>query len=329
MRFNLIYAAHKLLKTSRYPVTMKIFQEELGRACQKDEVSRDTVERVVKDLQNFQAPLTNEKRPGYPGGWYYTDESYELPGLWFSADQLAGLLITEQALEQMQAGFLADYLKEFKSMIKLLLGKSGSDLGDFEGRIKLLRHAQRQNQYEHFPMVGLALLRNQKLAITYYTRGRDKREDRNISPQRLILYRDNWYLDAYCHNRKALRQFSVDCIEQAKIINETAYLLEKDELNKFINETYGIFYKELTDWAVLRFSATQARWIKNEVWHPKQIGEFLPCGKYELRVPFGESTELIRDILKYGAEVEVVEPEKLRQEMVKILEKTLEKYKND
>lgn len=304
MRLDRIYEVHKLLKTSLYPVPMKRFQETLGRSSGKENVSRDTVERIFTDLrERYHAPIEYSRKDDRPNGYYYTDNSYELPGLWFSADQLAGLLILEQALEQMQAGFLAEYLKQFKGVIKQLLGKNNSEMGTIEGCIKLLHYGQRKNQYKHFSTVALALLRSQRLKINYYTRGRDKHTDREISPQRLILYRDNWYLDAYCHESKALRTFSIDCIETAEILNTPIQVLDEKLLDEFMNKTYGIFYQELSDWAVLRFSQTQARWVKNEIWHPNQKSKFLNDGRYELQVPFGETTELIRDILKYGSEV--------------------------
>jgi predicted DNA-binding transcriptional regulator YafY len=36
--------------------------------------------------------------------------------------------------------------------------------------------------------------------------------EREVSPQRLVHYRDNWYLDAWCHLREDVRSFSIDAI---------------------------------------------------------------------------------------------------------------------
>mgnify|MGYP001029072094 CR=1 FL=1 len=63
---------------------------------------------------------------------------------------------------------------------------------------------------------------------------------------------------------------------------------------------------------MLRFTADAARWVADERWHAEQRGHFLLDGGYELTVPYGNPTELVMDILKYGAEVEVVAPEDLR-----------------
>lgn len=65
-------------------------------------------------------------------------------------------------------------------------------------------------------------------------------------------------------------------------------------------------------WATLRFSPKLARWVAAERWHPEQVGTLLEDGRYELKLPYSEDTELVMDILRYGAECEVVGPEGLR-----------------
>jgi predicted DNA-binding transcriptional regulator YafY len=53
----------------------------------------------------------------------------------------------------------------------------------------------------------------------------------------------------------------------------------------------------------------------------------LKDGTYELKVPYSDSRELIMDILKYGADVKVVEPESLRKSVVETLRAAIENYK--
>jgi predicted DNA-binding transcriptional regulator YafY len=67
--------------------------------------------------------------------------------------------------------------------------------------------------------------------------------------------------------------------------------------------------------------------VADEVWHPEQEGRQLPDGSYELRIPYRDSRELVMDILRHGAHVEVLEPESLREEVKKELAKTLDRYR--
>jgi predicted DNA-binding transcriptional regulator YafY len=63
----------------------------------------------------------------------------------------------------------------------------------------------------------------------------------------------------------------------------------------------------------LAFTPLRARWVASELWHPKQKGSFDAAGRYILELPYADHRELIMDILKYGADVEVLGPESLRQ----------------
>jgi proteasome accessory factor C len=133
-----------------------------------------------------------------------------------------------------------------------------------------------------------------------------------ISPQRLVHYRDNWYLDGWCHLRDGLRIFALDRIESATLLDEPADDLPEEELDRRLARSYGIFSGVPRTSAVLRFTAHMARWVSEEHWHPQQIGQWMTDGSYELTIPYAEPTELVRDILRFGAEVEVVRPESLR-----------------
>ena len=64
---------------------------------------------------------------------------------------------------------------------------------------------------------------------------------------------------------------------------------------------------------MLLFNPTRARWVSRETWHPKQEGTPQLDGSYLLKFPYSREPELVMDILKYGADVEVLAPDSLRQ----------------
>ena len=88
----------------------------------------------------------------------------------------------------------------------------------------------------------------------------------------------------------------------------------------------GIFSGKEVKWATLKFTPERARWTASERWHSKQIGKYLDDGSYELKVPYSKAPELIIDIMKYGPDVEVVEPQELRKAVQENLIKTLRNY---
>ena len=54
-------------------------------------------------------------------------------------------------------------------------------------------------------------------------------------------------------------------------------------------------------------------------WHSQQEGRFLPDGRYELKLPYASSRELLMDVLKYGPDAEILAPLPLREEMKALL----------
>jgi predicted DNA-binding transcriptional regulator YafY len=165
----------------------------------------------------------------------------------------------------------------------------------------------------HFQAVASALLSRRRLRISHYRRSTDETVKREVSPQRLVHYRDNWYLDAWCHLRAGLRTFAVDAIRDAAILDKTAREVSDKALDAVLAAGYGIFAGESVQTAVLRFDAVRARWVSRETWHPQQEGQFEADGAWVLRVPFSDPRELMMDILKYGADVEVLAPAALRK----------------
>ena len=134
-----------------------------------------------------------------------------------------------------------------------------------------------------------------------------------------MYYRDNWYLDAWCHLRKGLRTFSVDVISAATVSSKRARTIRDKTLDETLGAGFGIFSGKNTRNAVLRFSSVRARWVSRETWHSEQDGHFELDGGYLLTVPYSDPRELIMDIMKYGADVQVLAPAELRTQVAREL----------
>ncbi len=319
-RLQRIYRLHQIVSSRRHPVSRSTLEQEL-------ECSRATVKRIILEMKlYFNAPLEYDRERN---GYYYDTQdgqSFELPGVWFNAAELHAMLTTQQLLEQMQPGLFDSHLKPFKGVIEKLL-TVGQDNGDeIARRVRILRMAGRDTSSEHFQTVAGALLQRKRLSIRYHGRSNNEESQREISPQRLTHYRDNWYLDAWCHHKNGLRSFAVDRLQAAKALEKSAEDISEQELDAHFASSYGIFSGRPTHSAVLRFTPERARWVADEQWHPQQQGNFLEDGSYELRIPYSDPRELVMDVLKHGGEVEVIEPESLRQQLREQLRNALGKY---
>jgi len=253
--------------------------------------------------------------------------SYELPGLWFTAEEIHALLTMQHLLSNLDTGgLLGPHIKPLLSRLTVLLGSADDAVDQVQKRIKVENMGARQVHLELFQEVGSALLRRKRLIIEYHSRGSNETSIREVSPQRLMHYRGNWYLDAWCHVKNAMRNFSVDAIKKAEITEQVADDIPEAKLNEVLATGYGIFSGKDVEWATLHFTAERARWVADERWHSKQKSKFLKDGTYELKVPYSDHRELIMDILKHGQYVTVVGPESLRQIVAETLRASIANY---
>lgn len=297
---------------------------------EKLEVSRATIKRDLEYMRNrLNAPIVWDREEG---GYRFAGREggaaqYELPGLWFSAQEVHALLTMQHLLMGLDTGgLLGPHIAPLLARLRALLGTTDDTTEEIHKRIRILGMASRRMALDHFAVVGSALLRRKRLLISHYVRARDETIEREVSPQRLVHYRDNWYLDAWCHLRNDLRSFAVDAIRRAEIIEQPARNVPEKTLDSVLGAGYGIFSGRKLAWAKLRFTPERARWVSLELWHPKQKARFDKDGSYLLEVPFSDSRELAMDILKQGAGVEVLAPATLRKEVAAQLKAALERY---
>jgi len=230
-------------------------------------------------------------------------------------------------LGNVQPGLLEDELEGVQQRINQLLDAQGLDFSAQPGRINIRHDAGRPVPADLFEDVLQSLFKRQRLSITYHGRRRDDVSEREVSPQRLTSYRDRWYLDAWCHRSEGLRSFALERIRDIRRLPEESIELEEAEIARHFDQAFGIFSGPAEHEAVLRFGAEAARWAADEVWHPEQQGRWLDDGRFELTLPFGRSRELIMEILRYGADVEVLSPDFLRESVDSQLRGALSYYR--
>ena len=306
-----LYRIEALIR-SRGHVSFKTLLDEL-------EVSAATLKRDLEFLRSrMGAPIEYDRElNGYRfGADTAAGGRQELPGLWFSESELYSLLTAQQLLAGLDSdGLLSRHLQPLLDRIHQLLGsgEGGDSTDKLLKRIKVVTALRRPVPSRFFERVSAALLQRRRLHLRYLTRGRGEVSERDVSPQRLVHYRNTWYLDAWCHRADAMRRFALDAMEVAEVLELRARDLAMKRVEAEMDAGYGIYAGGQRQWAVLVFNPQAAQWASREEWHPEQQGRWLEGGAYELRLPYVDATELIMDVLRQGPEVVVVAPPALVQ----------------
>ncbi len=308
--------------SARGTVPIDEFMAELG-------ISLATFKRDLEYLRDrLNAPITWDRDAG---GYRYESKrtsgpAFSLPGIWFNASEAHALLLIQKLLKDIHPGLLGPQIEPLQARLKALLGSADHSAEEVEKRFRMIHAAKRITPLKYFEVIASATLSRKQLRVIHYNRERNEATERVISSQQIVFYRDNWYLDAWCHLRKDIRSFSIDAITAAEMLGERAKEIRSSELKGYFEKGYGIFSGSKVQWAKLRFSPARARWVANESWHPKQRGSYEPDGSYLLELPYADDRELLMDVMRHGSEVEVLAPQHLRGRIKDILKAALEIY---
>ena len=320
-RTERFYKIDQLLN-EKIVVSIETFLDDLG-------VSLATFKRDLEYMrERLHAPILWDRDAG---GYRYTQPdplapTFALPGLWFNSGEVHALITMQQLLSNLEPGLLAGHIKPLQARLNALLESQDHSAAEVETRFRIVHAARRQVTHQYFELVATATLSRKRLKVSHYSRETGEETERVISPQQLVYYRDNWYVDSWCHLRNGIRSFSIDAITNAEILKEKTKDVSRSKLKEALENGYGIFSGKAVTWARLRFSSERARWVSKEQWHPQQKGKFEEDGSYLLEVPFSDNRELIMDILRHGSEVEIISPQKLRKRVGQELKSALKYY---
>ena len=248
---------------------------------------------------------------------------YELPGLWLNSSEAHALLTANALLEGIEPGLLGPHVQPLKSRLAALLATEGIDPESVSQRVRLIQNLKRTMPVKHFQQVARATLDQKRLKLRHLNRNSGEVSEREVSPQRLTYYRENWYLDAWCHVRNDIRSFAVDAIESVEVLATLAQSVAPKKLDATLSDGYGIFNGPTKQWAVLEFSAHRAQWVSRVVWHAQQKVSWLTDGRYRVEIPYNDDRELLNDIMSHIPHVVVISPPELKARVRALLQEGL------
>lgn len=302
-----IQQLHRIFIQRRTPIKRSHLAEKL-------ECSEKTIQRNLDVLRDHMAaPLIYDKEQK---GWLYNkkDQKFELPGLWLTAEEIQGLAVVLDIVEAMELGSFSSDFAAIKYAIDKLLAARGISSEQFNQWVSYIPKKRHRANTAIFQKISRALIDKQRLHIAYEDY-KGHTTQREVSPLKVVHYDEKWYLDAWCHKRNDFRSFMLARISNACVHTEEC--VDTDEQARWAHfaDSYGIFAGKAKHIAELRFSGASAREAASFEWHHDQQGEWKEH-YYELRIPYNDDRELVRTLLGYGDEVEVLAPSSLKKRVL-------------
>lgn len=317
LKFERFVWFHARVKGLRHPNARSLVEEF--------EISERTAQRDIDFMRDrLQAPLAFDRRRN---GYRYTNDAYEIPIHWLDEDNLLALaLATRLASTIPDTAVKEDLCRLIGRMLRLSRNDGYACLDRLVDKIsvKNIEYARVDEQF--FRLVVRALFDERALCITYHSPHSGVVSERMVQPLHLMHYMGSWHLLAWCATQEAIRDFALARLQMVVFANKPVLLPDNlPSIKEYTRRHFGIMQGETATTVTLRFSPHVAPRILEQIWHPDQQTSLEPDGSLLLSFLTADFRELTRNILSYGAEVRVEQPEELREQVRGEIEKM---YKN-
>jgi predicted DNA-binding transcriptional regulator YafY len=134
------------------------------------------------------------------------------------------------------------------------------------------------------------------------------------------------YVIAYCHLKGKIRNFRIGRIENIQLTDKTYTIPTDFDANKYFGPAFGVLVEGEVETVKLKFAPKVATLATETVWHQSQVLEKQKDGSVLMTLQVMDTVEFLRWVLWWGAGVEVLEPEKLRQGVIDAAKDMLQIY---
>ncbi|WP_436412289.1 helix-turn-helix transcriptional regulator [Petrimonas sp.] len=173
----------------------------------------------------------------------------------------------------------------------------------------------------HLTPIIEAMRDNQSVEITYQSFWNDSPATFEIYPYCIKVFKQRWYVIAFSPYKERILIYALDRIKNIKITENSFHLPEDFDGESFFADSYGIIMGDEieTERVVIRVGGNQERYIKSlPLHHSQKEEETTPeytLFSYQIKPTF----DFRQELLSYGADIEVLNPEWFRDEIAEII----------
>jgi len=255
-------------------------------------------------------------------------ENFHLPAIAFSDGELASL---QTALSLLEGKFA--YAEPLRLALQQITWGRTNPLGAPENRsigLAIKASADGHDLSQRLAKIETAIFRNKTITFDYYTMASDQTGTRKVDPYHL-LFKGEFYLLGYAHERKALRVFRL-----SRIQGKVAYATKAEHDFKGPPEGFDPRpYANRAEWqfgdaiaeAEIEISERIAWQIER---HFGRFGEIQPAGAsgdIVFATPYADRRQLAAWVLRLGDHARVLGPPELERELGERIELLYERHR--
>lgn len=304
------------MKTDRLmSILLMISNKELITAKKLSEYFEVSIRTIYRDIESLcSAGIPIASKGGVNGG-YYIMENYKLENILFNEKELKTFLALADSLNISFGNKynFNDVILKVRSSKENIVNKNNNF------KINLSHFSLDEEIKQYLYIIDNALENNRLLNFDYINRNYEK-INRTVEPHRLHFTSGNWWLIGYCKYRKDFRDFKLLRIKNLKTGSKYKKKeISEEKISKYFKEEF----LENSIYVLLKFTKKSggrlSEYFKKETIIEKKDG-------YYVEEYFPDDDGLIKAILSFGKECEVIKPLELRIKVKKYLEDIYSKY---
>lgn len=300
-------------------------EEALYGSSMGEHVCNSTIEKDLYGMRmEFDAPIKFSKRHN---GYYYSISEYTMSEIPLTTDDISSIKFAASTLAQFKDTAL---FKQFGFALEKILDRIALESDERKTNTSDLVQFEQGVTLKGSELLGpiFQAIEQQKVAYFYYTSFlSSERKRRKVTPLLLKEYRNRWYLISNDLVKNTVITYALDRIADLDVTDEIGKVPMGFSPDAYFKHSLGITANNTQPQRILFTADTVAsKYIASQPLHLSQkvITENETSTQFELYVIISE--ELIRELLSYGAQVEVLEPEALRKEVAHRLSSAVLKY---
>lgn len=297
----------KLLE-SNGRVTLRQIADALSETCHERTLRRDL---DALGLSGF--PVYSERENGKTV--WKLDDAYRRVPLPLTATELYALQCGMQLLAPLEGTFLTDAIQSLSLKIKANLPSKSKDcLALLQQTIQIGMPPYKVYKAHRslIDPIQRAIETGKTIEIRYTPLRTGRAATRAVNPYRLWHYSGALYLIGYCHERKDTRLFAIDRIASFRVTDRPFQIPFYFSTDDYFKDAFGVYRGE-AEVVSLLFEKSAARWARERRWHQSQKITALRGGKIRLDLRVAITPELMRWVMGFGAQMEVLAPARLRR----------------
>ena len=298
--------------------------EKMAKPIAKRTIQQDLQEMRYDQSLKFNAPVVYDK---LERNYRYSDENYSINNLPVSADELHGLDFAISILDQFKH---LPAIKEFEEAIIKIAST-----------VKINKEARGESDHiqldKPFIIKGIefvepilkAISERRVLKFSYQRHGSETVSENLLEPYLIRESKNFWYVigNGISKQEHKILTFALDRIADLHITDQTFSDAKIDRKN-FYKNVFGVTVGEgKPESVVLSFSPLQGKYIKTMPIHNSQKILKETAKEFKVSLDLVINTELKMQLLSYGANVKVIKPATLAEEMMETGKRIVELYK--